>query len=124
MCWISLQGQFLPPLQSRFRDLSRHYPLGTGSLSASEIFGVLGCYEAEIGSYLPMLRVNLSVPSSRVKQSWPLEGGTETLSLNASNYKSTLRNIPEEQRSHSRGGGSLDSHLPAAFLYLSVPAES
>ena len=66
-----------------------------------------------------MLRVNLSVPSSRVKQSWTFEDGTVTLSLNVGN-KSTLHNIREEQRSRLRGGGSLESHLLAASLSLSL----
>ena len=35
----------------------------------NEILALLGCYTALIGSYLPMFRDNLSVPSSWVKQS-------------------------------------------------------
>ena len=66
-----------------------------------------------------MLRVKLSVPSSRVKQSCTFEDGTGTLSLNVGN-KSTLRKIPEEQRSRLRGGGSLESHL-LATISLSPP---
>jgi len=36
-----------------------------------------------------------------------LEGWTDNLPLNDSNYQCTLHNIPEEGRSHLHGGGNL-----------------
>jgi hypothetical protein len=61
----------------------------------NESFTLLGCYAAKIGIYLPTFWDNLSVPSSRVKQSRKMGqlGCSETL---VNKYQSTLRNIPEE----------------------------
>jgi hypothetical protein len=58
----------------------------------NEIFALLRCYAAFIGSLLPTFRDNLLVPSSRVK-GMILEDGTYRLSQN-------LHYIPGEQRSH------------------------
>jgi len=66
------------------------------SLRCDEIYNLLGCYAADIGSYLPAFRDNLSVPISK---GLPLENGTYRLSRNVGNYQSMLRNIPEEPRS-------------------------
>jgi hypothetical protein len=38
-----------------------------------------------------------------------LEDGADILSRNIGNHQSTLRNIPEERRSHLQHGGSLKS---------------
>ena len=42
-------------------------------------------------------------------------GGTDKLSRNVGNYRSTLRNITEEQISHFHGGGSLKSRTNVLF---------
>jgi len=56
-----------------------------------DIFTLLGCYTAFLRSRLPSFRDNLSVPSSRVKQSkTTLQDGTDRLSRNVDNYLSTL----------------------------------
>jgi hypothetical protein len=62
----------------------------------NEIFALLGCNAAYNGSQLPTFRDNLAVPSSAVKLD--IKEGTNRLSRNVGNYKSTLRNIPEERR--------------------------
>jgi hypothetical protein len=70
-----------------------------------EIFALLRCYAAQIGSYLPTFRNNKSAVSSRVKQSnknaWPLKmgevGSSET---SVTNYQSIQRTIPEERKSY------------------------
>jgi hypothetical protein len=60
--------------------------------------------------YIPTFRDSLSVPSSWVKLDISLtmesNGYPET---SVTNYHSTLRNIPEERRSHLHRGGSLKS---------------
>ena len=74
-----------------------------------EAFTLLGCYAASIGSQLPTLRDNLSVPSSSVEQSrrvlhysWttrPLKmGPTRCLKPSIINYKSMLCNIREVKK--------------------------
>jgi hypothetical protein len=47
--------------------------------------------------YLPTLQDSLWYPCSRPNK--PLQDGTDRLSRNVGKYQSTLRNIPEEQRS-------------------------
>jgi hypothetical protein len=56
---------------------TQHVCVSSGSrCGANEILAVLGCYAALVGSYLPTFRDNLSVPSSKVKQTiWPLKLG-------------------------------------------------
>jgi len=65
-----------------------------------EIFALLGCYAALIGSYLPTFRDCRSVTSLMVSGLWHINMGPigcpETSVIN---YQSTLRNIPEERRS-------------------------
>ena len=56
----------------------------------NEICSLLWCCAAHIGCWLPTFRDNLAV----------LEDGTRRFSWNADNYKSSLRNIPEEHGSH------------------------
>jgi hypothetical protein len=63
----------------------------------NEIFALLECYAAYIGSYLPTFRNNLSVLSSRVKNM----GQVAFLETSANNYQSTPLNIPEERRDTS-----------------------
>jgi hypothetical protein len=78
----------------------------------TKICALLGHYAASIGNPLPTFRDNVSVPYSSVKKSndWAefltLEHGTDKLSVNA--YHSTLRNTPEEHRSHLQRGGKLE----------------
>jgi hypothetical protein len=43
----------------------------------------------------------------RLLESLTLKDGIDSLSRNVGNYQSTLRNIPEERRSHLHSGGSL-----------------
>ena len=62
--------------------------------------------------YLQTFRDNLPVPSSRVKIDCP-----ETTVIN---YQYTLRNIPEERRSHLHRGGSLESRIPFSCSTLSL----
>jgi hypothetical protein len=57
--------------------------------AVDEISALLRCDAALSGSSVPTFRDNLSVPSSRVKKSKPVQ-----------NYHSTLRNIPEERITH------------------------
>ena len=57
----------------------------------------------------------LSVPPSEVKYSWtawPLKmGPIDRPETSVINYLSTLRNVPEERRSHSHRGRSLQSRI-------------
>jgi hypothetical protein len=56
-----------------------------------------------VGTTLPTIWENLSVPSSVVKQSClTIGGGTDSLSKNVGNYQSALLNIPEKQRSQHK----------------------
>jgi len=94
---------------------SQRKPRSTANTTVSGIFALLGCYAVQIRNYLPMFRDNLSVPSSRAKQTkknsdrLSLDDGTESfLKTSANNYQS-IRNNPEEGKSHSHGGGSLKS---------------
>jgi hypothetical protein len=73
-----------------------------------EICVLLGRYAASSGNPLPTFRHNVSLPSSRVKNSnaldfLPLADGTDMLSRNVGkDYHSTLRNTPEERRSQEQ----------------------
>jgi hypothetical protein len=54
-------------------------------IKVGEICTLLGCYAASFGNPLPTFRDNVSVPSSRVKNSddfLTLEDGTDALSRN------------------------------------------
>jgi hypothetical protein len=82
----------------------------------TEIFTLLGCYAAQIGSQLSTFRDNQSVPSSMVVtdvseqtispifkgQIFTLEDETDV-----PNYQSTPRHVPEEPRYDLHRGGSL-----------------
>jgi hypothetical protein len=67
-----------------------------------EVGAVLGYYTASNGNPLPTFRKNVSVPSSRVKKAKKtLEDVTDTCpETSVKDYHSTLRNTPEERRSH------------------------
>ena len=79
-----------------------------------KIFALLGYYAASSGNPLPTFRDNLSVLSSRLKQAsytyWPLKMGPIGFpETSVKDYNSTLRNIPEEWRSHQHRGGNLNA---------------
>jgi len=74
-----------------------------------EIFALLGCYAAFVGSWLIMFRDNLSDKYLRVD-------GTE-LSRNVGKCQSTLRRIPEEGIFRLHHGGSMKS---PKFNFLSL----
>jgi hypothetical protein len=86
-----------------------------------EVCALLGCYAALSASSVPTSRGNLFLPSSVVKKSkktsWPLKmepmGCSET---SVKNYHSSLRNIPEERRSHLHRVGSLKSRTIQIWL--------
>jgi hypothetical protein len=83
--------------------------------NVGEIRALVGYYTESSGNPLPMFRDNLSLLSSRVKESrislsWPLKMGTiSCLETSVKDYHTKLRNIPEERRSHQHRGGSLKS---------------
>jgi hypothetical protein len=83
-----------------------------------EICAVLGYYAASCGDCLPTFRENVSVPSSRVKKFfWFLKMGPIRCSeTSVNNYHTTLRNIPEESRSHQHRIESLKSRLELKVL--------
>jgi hypothetical protein len=64
----------------------------------NEIFAVLGCHAAFIGSYLPTFRDNQSVLCWKVKflDFLVLEDWIDSLSRNVDNYQPMLRNTSEE----------------------------
>jgi hypothetical protein len=89
-----------------------------------ETFAVLECYAAQIGSELPTFRGNQPVKGQAAQgdsswASWPLKmrpiGCPET---SVANYQSTVRNIPEEWRSHLYRGGSPKSRRLGNLLTL------
>jgi hypothetical protein len=63
-----------------------------------EISALLGYYATSNGNHLSTFRENVSVPSSRVKTSKKKVIGC--LETSVKDYHSTLRNTPEERRSH------------------------
>jgi hypothetical protein len=83
------------------------------SFIISEPFALLGFYAVSAGSWLPTFWDNLSVPYSRKKplflDFWPLKivpiSSPET---SVTNYRYTLRNIPEDRRPQLHSGRSLN----------------
>ena len=65
-----------------------------------------GHYAESSGNFLLTFRESLSVPSSGAKMKMGPIGCSETSVMN---YHYSLRNNPEERRSHLRRGGSLKS---------------
>jgi hypothetical protein len=110
-----------PPHYSQLLGKRLHKPIPSSSLRAASvpsvsreiptrisgfrrgvnIFALLGCYAACIGSY------SLLVSFSRA--CLPLQDGADRLSRNVGNCQSTLRKIPAERRSDLHCGGSLRS---------------
>jgi hypothetical protein len=82
-----------------------------------KICALLGHYAASSGNPLPAFRDNVSVSSSKVKKtrtSWLLKmGRIRCPETSVKDYRSTLRNIPEERRAHQHRGGSL---IPRLFV--------
>ena len=99
-------------------DSLLHYPLATLDTLPSISSIVLLTQGPPVcnGSFLATFQDNLSVPSARVKRthlhsSWTpshLKIGPIVCSeTSARSYHSRLCKVPEERRSHSRGGGSV-----------------
>jgi hypothetical protein len=95
--------------------LRLHYPISFRGMALrdrkrGEICPLLVYYAALSGSSVPTFRDFLT-----------LENGTDKLSRNVGTELPTLRNIPEERRSHLHGGGSLKSYRKdGAFIILSL----
>jgi hypothetical protein len=89
-----------------------------------DICALLRCYAASSGNPLPTFRHNISVPSSSVKNSnglhltsCPLKmGPIRCPETSVKHYHSTLRNTPEERRSHQHRDVSLKSRTAAVFV--------
>jgi hypothetical protein len=75
-----------------------------------EIFARLECYAALIGSYRLFGTTSLSHLQGSSSQD-----GDDRLSRKVDNYKSTLRNIPEEQKSDLHRSGSVKSSSVLLF---------
>jgi len=83
------------------------------------MYALVGFCAANHGSFLPIIRYNLSVPSSMVKQSKrneltlfnPLDGTDGCPDTSVGNYQSTLREIPQERTAYLHRGGSLKSYM-------------
>jgi hypothetical protein len=79
----------------------------------NEAFALLECYAALIGSKLPTFRDDIGSIFKGQKQSKKtliLQDETDRLPETlVTYYQSTLRNMPEERRSHLHHGGSLKS---------------
>jgi hypothetical protein len=78
-----------------------------------EIYALLGYYSAYNGNSLLTFRDILSVPSSKVPWIWYRE---EVPKRRVRNYHCTLRNIPEERRSHLHRGRSLKSRRHVVII--------
>jgi hypothetical protein len=72
---------------SHVRLLRVNHRTNANTDGTKDIFDLLGCYTAYIGSYLPTFRDNLSVPSSRTNcpRSLTVEDRTERLYRNVDN---------------------------------------
>ena len=96
--------------------------------STNETCSLLGYYARLRGSSVPTFRDNLSVPFQGSWTSWPLNmRPTRCPETSVQNYHSTLRNIPEEFRSHLHRGGSLRSRRSTSISsgrgLLTIPKE-
>jgi hypothetical protein len=94
----------------------------------AELCALLGYYAASSGNSLRTFRDSISAPTSRVKKSkkqvpeildfWHLKmGPVRCPDTSVKDYHSTVRNTPEECRSHQHRGGSLKSRT---FITVSV----
>jgi hypothetical protein len=93
-----------------------------------EICAAVGIYVAYSDSFLTTFRDNLTVPSSRVKQSkesyswtaWPWKiGQIRCPETSVRNYNS-ISKIPTETRSHSYYGGSLKSRIVRGTFFCTA----
>jgi hypothetical protein len=73
---------------------SKLYVISGFRSGVNEIFPLLGCHAAYIGSYRRFGTICWSICLA-------LEDGTDRLSRNVGNYQSGLRDFPEELLSHS-----------------------
>lgn len=88
------------------------YNIELRSSHVAEICALLAYYAAHSGNYVPTLWDNLLVPSSRLKNSWPLKmGPIGCLEMVVMNYHYTLCNNQEEYGPHLRHDRSLKSHI-------------
>ena len=92
--------------------------VGDVSTHTLEIWALSKFYSARNGTFLLAFRDNLSVPSSRVRDSsWsvlPLKmGPIGCPQTSVRKCHSTLSKIPKERRSHSHRGGSLKVSCPS-----------
>jgi hypothetical protein len=82
-----------------------------------KICDLLGYYASSSGNPLPTIRDNVSVPSSRNKKS---KKNTEPLGCpetSVKDYRSALRNIPEECTCNQHRDGSLKPRTVFALCY-------
>jgi hypothetical protein len=83
-----------------------------GLYDLTEIFALLGCYAALIGSDYGPFGVTCCSHREGSRTSGRLfdfGGGKDRLSRNVDSYQSTLRNIQEERIFYLHGGGSQNS---------------
>jgi hypothetical protein len=76
----------------------------------TEIFALLGCYAALLGSYW-CIATDYGAYLKGAGSSKTLEDETGRQNRKVSKYPCALGNIPEEGRSHLHGGGSLKSQI-------------
>jgi len=62
-CWATCEGEIKDKTKVTSSWFLIHIELRCTVNHTSEIFDLLGCYAAQVGSYLPTFRNNLSVPS-------------------------------------------------------------
>ena len=80
----------------------------------------MGYYAASRCKFLTTFRDKLSVPSSGVKNPWPLKTGCPETSVR--NYHYSLCNNPEERSVHPLAGGSLTSRISICVVGTFVKA--
>jgi hypothetical protein len=86
-----------------------------------EICALLGYYAASSGNPLPTFRNNVSVPSSRVKNSSLRIRPIRCPETSVKYYHSTLHNIPEERRSrHECKFNPADNYYIFLFLFINL----
>jgi len=105
-----------PP--STTRKLSFVFVIGLGIWNENSV--PMGYYAASWGNFLPTFRDNPSVPSSGVKNPWPLKMGCPETSVR--NYHYSLRNNPEERSVHPLPGGSLTSRIGICVVRTFIKA--
>ena len=118
---VSLTKHFLLNVLSKTFLTIRHFWIRTyraaGRLSTFKFScnlrseDLLGYYAASNDNPLPTFRDKASVPFSRVKKSMKKRDRHVAPETSVKHSHSTLRNSPEERRSHQYRGGSLKSHF-------------